>query len=82
MAKRQPQQHEVLWTVRLTRDLATRIEKRAAQEGVGRSTVIRDMLDAGLRRKPSSRDQLTQIHDEVKALRQEVGAVMKKRSRG
>ena len=77
MTNQQQQLQEAHVTVRLPRELLDRIDKRAAQEGVGRSQVMREMLDAGLRRRPSSRDQLKQIHDEVKALRREVRAAMK-----
>lgn len=79
MAKQRQQSQEAHVTVRLPRELLNRIERRAAQEGVGRSQVIREMLDAGLRRKPSSRDQLRQVLDEVKALRREVRAVVKRK---
>ncbi len=80
MAGKQRQDEKIHVTVRLPRDLVARLQKRADQEGVERSQVIRALLDEGLRRRPSSRDRLKQIHDEVRLLREEVAA-MKKRSR-
>lgn len=53
------------------------LTRRAEKEGVSRSALIRDLLQAGLQRNPATGDRLKQIHDEVKALRREVGGLTK-----
>ena len=60
-----------LTTVRLPESLARALDKRAKAEGIGRSELIRQLLETGLGRQASP-DRLDGIEEELRKLRREV----------